>query len=50
VRVPELVAYQDADWARRWAELVRRVHVAEQERAPGHSEMHRGRGAASSTS
>jgi indolepyruvate ferredoxin oxidoreductase len=39
VRVPELVAYQDADWARRWAEFVRRVHVAEQERAPGHSEI-----------
>ena len=39
VRVPELVAYQDADWARRWAELVRRVHVAEQERTPGHSEL-----------
>ncbi|HEX6651645.1 MAG TPA: indolepyruvate ferredoxin oxidoreductase family protein [Thermoleophilaceae bacterium] len=39
VRVPELVAYQDADWARRWAELVRRVHVAEQERTPGHSEI-----------
>src|SRR5918994_1191542 len=39
VRVPELVAYQDADWARRWAEVVRRVHVAEQERTPGHSEL-----------
>jgi indolepyruvate ferredoxin oxidoreductase len=39
VRVPELVAYQDADWARRWAEAVRRVHVAEQERTPGHSEL-----------
>src|ERR671911_872359 len=39
VRLPELVAYQDADWARRWAELVRRVHVAEQERTPGHSEL-----------
>jgi indolepyruvate ferredoxin oxidoreductase len=39
VRVPELVAYQNADWARRWAELVRRVHVAEQERTPGHSEI-----------
>jgi indolepyruvate ferredoxin oxidoreductase len=39
VRVPELVAYQDADWARRWAELVRRVQVAEQERTPGHSEI-----------
>jgi indolepyruvate ferredoxin oxidoreductase len=39
VRVPELVAYQDADWALRWAETVRRVHVAEQERAPGQSEL-----------
>src|SRR5215212_4473579 len=39
VRVPELVAYQDADWARRWAETVRQVHVAEQERTPGHSEL-----------
>ncbi|HYN90460.1 MAG TPA: indolepyruvate ferredoxin oxidoreductase family protein, partial [Thermoleophilaceae bacterium] len=39
VRVPELVAYQGHDWARRWAELVRRVHVAEQERTPGHSEL-----------
>jgi indolepyruvate ferredoxin oxidoreductase len=36
VRVPELVAYQDAEYARRWAELVRRVQVAEQELAPGH--------------
>ena len=39
LRVPELVAYQDAGWARRWAEVVRRVHVAEQERTPGHSEL-----------
>jgi len=39
VRVPELIAYQDADWARQWAEAVRRVHVAEQERTPGHSEL-----------
>ncbi len=39
VRVPELVAFQDADWARRWAELVREVHVTEQERTPGHSEL-----------
>jgi indolepyruvate ferredoxin oxidoreductase len=39
VRVPELVAYQSGDWARRWAEVVRRVHVAEQERTPGHTEL-----------
>jgi indolepyruvate ferredoxin oxidoreductase len=39
VRVPELIAYQDADWAREWAEAVRRVQVAEQERTPGHSEL-----------
>ena len=39
LRVPELVAFQDADLARRWAELVRHVHVAEQERTPGHSEL-----------
>ena len=39
VRIPELVAYQNANWARRWAELVRRVHAAEQERTPGHSEL-----------
>jgi indolepyruvate ferredoxin oxidoreductase len=39
LRVPELVAYQDAGWARRWAELVRHVHVSEQERTPGHSEL-----------
>jgi indolepyruvate ferredoxin oxidoreductase len=38
-RVPELVAYKDEDWARRWAEVVRRVHVAEQERTPGQSEL-----------
>src|SRR5688572_30981949 len=39
IRVPELVAYQDEDYARHYAEAVRRVHVAEQERTPGHSEL-----------
>ena len=39
VRVPELVAYQDEAYARRWAELVRRAHVVEQERTPGHTEL-----------
>jgi indolepyruvate ferredoxin oxidoreductase len=39
VRVLELVAYQDEAYARRWAEVVRRVHVTEQERTPGHTEL-----------
>ena len=39
LRIPELVDYQDLDYARRYAELVRRVQVAEQERAPGNGEL-----------
>ncbi len=39
IRVPELVAYQDEAYARRWAEAVRRTHAVEQERTPGHSEV-----------
>jgi indolepyruvate ferredoxin oxidoreductase len=39
LRVPELVAYQDEDYARRYAERVRHVHVAEQERTPGHAQL-----------
>ena len=39
IRVPELVATRSAAYARRYAEVVRRVQVAEQERAPGHGEL-----------
>jgi indolepyruvate ferredoxin oxidoreductase len=39
IRVPELVEYQSAAYARLYAETVRRVQVAEQERVPGHGEL-----------
>ncbi|HYP47024.1 MAG TPA: indolepyruvate ferredoxin oxidoreductase family protein, partial [Thermoleophilaceae bacterium] len=38
-RVAELCDYQDLRYARRYAETLRRVHVAEQERAPGHTQL-----------
>ena len=41
VRIPELVAYQGHAYAARYAQAVRRVQVAEQERAPGHDELAR---------
>ena len=39
VRVPELAAFQSSAYARRYAEAVRRVQVAEQERVPGRGEL-----------
>jgi indolepyruvate ferredoxin oxidoreductase len=39
VRVPELTAYQDLAYARRYVEAVVRVEAAEQERTPGRTEL-----------
>jgi indolepyruvate ferredoxin oxidoreductase len=39
VRVPELCAYQDEAYARRYAEKIGRVLAAEQERTPGRTEL-----------
>lgn len=39
VRVGELTAYQDIDYARQYVNVLRRVHSAEQERAPGRMEL-----------
>jgi len=39
IRVPELAAYQDDAYARRYAEKVGRVLAAEQERVPGRTEL-----------
>jgi len=39
VRVPDLIAYQDAAYARRYVEVVARVARAEGERTPGRTEL-----------
>lgn len=39
IRVPDLIAYQDAAYAGEYAELVRRVREAEAERVPGSGEL-----------
>ena len=39
VRVPELIAFQDAAYARRYAAQVQRVQAAEHKAAPGHSAL-----------
>lgn len=39
IRVPDLVGYQDASWARSYAELVERVRSVEQRRVPGSTSL-----------
>ncbi|MEU9246168.1 indolepyruvate ferredoxin oxidoreductase family protein [Streptomyces sp. NPDC048385] len=39
IRIPDLIAYQDMDYAREYAELVRRVRRAEAEHVPGSGEL-----------
>ncbi len=39
VRVPELIAYQDEAYAKRYADVIRRVLAAEQKVAPGKSQL-----------
>ena len=39
VRVPELIAYQNEDYARRYIEDLKRVHAAEQAACPGETDL-----------
>lgn len=39
IRIPDLIAYQNAAYARQYAELVRRVRETEAERVPGSGEL-----------
>ncbi|MGH7324508.1 MAG: indolepyruvate ferredoxin oxidoreductase family protein [Candidatus Rokuibacteriota bacterium] len=39
IRVPELIAYQDAAYARQYVEFVRRVREAEQQAVPGETRL-----------
>jgi len=45
IRAPDLAAYQDVAYARRYIEFLRQVAAREQERAPGQTRICRGRGA-----